>query len=170
MQSLNSHSINQLLVSWYGEPQSRSEAEKQASFAQACLNRHSQHGVLPFMVVMQEMIADWWLGESQNIFPVRGMFYANTKRKMALYHLIAGQLLMSCKLEPAMDYLDMGFRHADGLISSENYFTLYNRHEELRFLKLSNSRHKPHSLIELLNESRVMRKLSPKSRYSIPKS
>lgn len=161
-------SINQLLVQWYADPAPREEAESLALAATARIEKYHQNGTLAFVGIMQQMIADWHLHDSSSMFPGRGMHYANSRRKLALYHLVAGQLLLSCKLEPAMDYLDMGLRHADGLINSENYFSLYNRHEELRFLKLSATRQKPRSLLELLNESRVMRKLSPHSRYSIP--
>lgn len=161
-------SLNRLLVLWYADPLIPEQARKQAISAQERLASHHSHGTLSFIAVMQQMIADWWLDESQIKFPDRGIHYANTKRKQALYHLVAGQLLMSCKLQSAMDYLDMGLRQADGVISSENYFTLYNRHEELRFLKLSHERQMPRSLLELLNESRVMRKLAPKYRYSMP--
>ncbi len=159
-----------LLAGWYGDPLTVEIAKKQASIARERIARYHQHGALPYLGVMQLMIADWWLDDSQSAFPGRGVHYATTRRKLALYHLIAGQLLMSCKLDSAMDYLDMGLRQADGLLGSDDYFTLYNRHEELRYLKLSSSREKPRSLSELLNESRVMRKLAPNSRYSIPKS
>ena len=159
-----------MLVQWHGDPIPPPLAEQWSRVAAERLARRGRNGVTAFTMVMQQMIADWWLDDSQYIYPMRGLLYASTRRKLALYHLIAGQLLISCKLASAMDYLDMGLRHADGLISAEHYFKLYNRHEELRFLSLSTSRQKPRSLRELLNESRVMRKLIPNSGYSIPRT
>ncbi len=161
--------INNLLLQWYGDPLSRLSAEQLTRDAMHRLDKFSRIASNSFVSIMMQMIADWWLDEGNSQFPTRGMHYADTRRKLALYHLIAGQLLMSCKLQSAMDYLDMGLRHADGLISSDSYFTVYNRHEELRFLKLSSTRQNPRNLVELLNESRVMRKLAPNSRYSIPR-
>lgn len=116
-----------------------------------------------------QTISDWWLDANNTICPSRGMHYATSQRKMALYHLIVGQLLMSCKMKSALDYLDMGLRYADGLISASDYFTVYNRHEELRYLAVSDKRQKAHDLPKLLNESRVIRKLTQNNQYSIPK-
>lgn len=87
---------------------------------------------------------------------------------MALYHLIVGQLLMSCKMQNALDYLDIGLRYADGLIDAGDYFMLYNRHTELRYLRLLPTRQPAHDLPELLNESRVIRKLSRHHTYTLP--
>lgn len=128
-----------------------------------------QSGCASFAGIMLQTISDWWLDSDNTMYPSRGIHYADTKRKMALYHLIIGQLLMSCKMNTALDYLDMGLRYADGLIRANDYFTLYNRHEELRYLTLSDKRQQPHNLSALLNESRVIRKLTQNNQYSIPK-
>lgn len=165
---MSENPINQLLLQWYGNPLSLQIAEQLARDARHRMQRHSIFALTSYIGIMQQMVADWWLDDASYLPTNRGLHYSDSRRKLALYHLIAGQLLISCKLQPAMDYLDMGLRHADGLIGSESYFALYNRHEELRFLKLSAVRQAPHILSELLNESRVMRKLAPKSRYSIP--
>lgn len=162
-------SFHKLFLDWYGTPLSIQSAEQLARQAATRLKKQGKLGATSFTAIMMQMVADWWLVGNHNLFPERGMHYADSRRKQALYHLIAGQLLMSCKLQPAMDYLDMGLRLADGLIHPDNYFSLYNRHEELRFLHLANSRQKPRKLTELLNESRVMRKLTPNSQYSIPR-
>lgn len=157
-----------LLLNWYGDPLTETDAQLVARLSKDNLDKYHRKGRASYAGIMMQMVADWWLHEANSSFPMRGMFYANSKRKLALYHLVAGQLMMSCRLQPAMDYLDMGLRHADGLLSSEAYFELYNRHEELRFLNLYPERQKPRRLKELLNESRVMRKLAPHSRYSVP--
>ncbi|MDH5445644.1 MAG: hypothetical protein OEY52_08815 [Gammaproteobacteria bacterium] len=161
--------LQNLLLNWYADPPS---SEEITALCRIAIQRQEKFGQLAkssFLSVMMQMIADWWLDESCTSFPNRGMHYATSRRKQALYHLIAGQLLMSCKMQSAMDYLDIGLRYADGIISSDNYFILYNRHEELRFLHLATERQKPYRLTELLNESRVMRKLDPRSGYSLPR-
>lgn len=161
-------SIINLLLDWHGNPMTHVEARQLAALAGKRLEKQAIAGKTPFSAIMLQTIADWWLDETNSVCLNRGMHYANTQRKMALYHLVVGQLLMSCKMAMALDYLDMGLRHADGLISAEAYFNLYNRHDELRFLPLFTTRQKPHDLPSLLNESRVMRKLAPHRLYSIP--
>lgn len=141
-----------------------------ARFARQRLDRQAGYDDVSFAAIMMQTVADWWLDNTGTLCLTQGIHYATSRRKMALYHLIVGQLLMSCKLRMALDYLDMGLRHADGLINSADYFNLYNRHEELRFLPLFTTRQKPHNLPELLNESRVIRRLAPNSRYSIPRN
>ena len=165
---MSNHSIATLLVQWYATPLSGQAAEAVARRARQRLERKGQQARSSFSAVMLQTIPDWWLDSGNVDCPTRGMHYANSKRKMALYHLIVGQLLLSCKLQPAMDYLDMGLRHADGLIKPDDYFTLYNRHEELRYLPLSTRRQKAYDLSALLNESRVIRKLTHNSQYSLP--
>ena len=160
-------SLKNLLLHWYGKPLSPQEAQQLADLARQRLEKRARSGKTEFCTIMLQTIADWWLDETNSVCLSRGMHYATTQRKMALYHLIAGQLLMSCKMTMALDYLDMGLRHADGLISAEAYFSLYNRHEELRFLTLYTTRQQAHDLPALLNASRVMRKLAPHRLYSI---
>lgn len=167
---MSKNSINTALVQWYGTPLSRQDAQTLAHTAGQRLDRWSSRGKVSFAAIMMQTIADWWLNNANTLCLTRGIHYATSKRKLACYHLIVGQLLMSCKMQMAFDYLDMGLRHADGLINATDYFTLYNRHEELRFLPLFTTRQRPHDLAELLNESRVIRKLAPRSGYSIPKS
>jgi len=162
--------INSLLVHWYAVPHSAQAAVELATVARARQDRAGRFGAASFMGIMQQTIADWWLESDSPMCAIRGIHYADSKRKMALYHLIVGQLLMSCKLNMAMDYLDMGLRYADGLITASDYFTLYNRHTELRYLSLSDKRQRSFDLPELLNESRVIRKLTQHNQYSIPKN
>jgi len=60
----------------------------------------------------------------------------------------------------ANTYLKRGLQYADGLVKANDYFTIYNRHEELRALWLSESGYKPGSLDELLKEAHVIRYLN----------
>ena len=158
-----------MFVQWYATPLTGATAAILAQTAKQRLDQRGKYGYASFTGIMMQTIADWWLDSTDTLCTTRGIHYANSKRKMALYHLIVGQLLMSCKIQAALDYLDMGLRYADGLINSDDYFTLYNRHEELRYLSLSASRQKPYDLSELLNESRVIRKLTQNNRFSMPK-
>jgi len=166
---VNLHPANTLLVQWYATPLSREAAEKLALSAKYRVDKSAKSANTSFAGIMMQTIADWWLDTESTMCPSRGIHYADTKRKMALYHLMVGQLLMSSKMNMALDYLDMGLRYADGLIRGSDYFTLYNRHEELRYLSLSDKRQKPYDLPELLNESRVIRKLTQNNQYSIPR-
>ncbi len=166
--SVTNYPIASLLVQWFAAPLSAPAAEAIARHARQRLERLGQQGCASFSGIMQQTIADWWLDAGNTICPTRGIHYASSKRKLALYHLIVGQLLISCKLQPAMDYLDMGLRHADGLIKPGEYFTLYNRHEELRYLTLTTSRQQGYDLPALLNESRVIRRLTHDKQYSRP--
>lgn len=166
---MKQQAINGLLVQWYATPLPREAAEILAQSAKDRLDKSAKLGNSSFAGMMMQSVADWWLDTDNAEYPNRGSHYADTKRKMALYHLLVGQLLMSCKMNMALDYLDMGLRYADGLIRGSDYFILYNRHEELRYLRLSDKRQQPHALAELLNESRVIRKLTHHHQYSIPK-
>lgn len=166
---MNQRPAKSLLVQWYAVPLSLQMAEELSQSAKYRLDKSGQSGYASFTGIMLQTIADWWLDADNTMCPSRGIHYANSKRKMALYHLIVGQLLMSCKINTALDYLDKGLRYADGLICASDYFTVYNRHEELRYLTVSDERQKAHDLSALLNESRVIRKLMQNSQYSIPK-
>lgn len=165
---MSNYPISTLLGAWHAAPLSGPAAKALARRARQRQDRQGQYGYASFSGIMLQTVADWWLDAGNAVCPTCGMHYANSKRKMALYHLIVGQLLISCKLQPAMDYLDMGLRHADGLINPADYFRLYNRHEELRYLPLSSTRQRAYDLPALLNESRIIRKLTRPNQYSIP--
>lgn len=132
------------------------------------IDRAGRHGRSSFSGIMMQTVADWWLGAVSGPDDMRGWHYATSRRKQALYYLIVGQLLMSCKMRQALEYLDKGRRLADGLITAGDYFTLYNRHEELRHLHVSEQRQKAHDLPALLNESRVIRRLAKHPQYTRP--
>ena len=154
---------------WYAVPVSSERAEILSQSAKYRLAKAGQRGQASFVGIMMQTIADWWLEPHTSLSLSRGLHYADSQRKKAIYHLLVGQLLMSCKIDTAMEHLDEGLRQADGLISSSDYFTLYNRHEELRYVPVSNVRQKAYDLPQLLNESRVIRKLTHDHQYSRPK-
>ena len=160
---------NSAWLRWYAVPVSSVRAEILSQSAKCRLNKAGQRGQASFVGLMMQTIADWWLEPHTSLCLSRGLHYADSQRKKAIYHLLVGQLLMSCKMDTAMEHLDTGLRHADGLIPANDYFTLYNRHEELRYILVSNVRQKAYDLPELLNESRVIRKLTHNHQYSRPK-
>lgn len=145
-----------LLASWHADPLSTDEAGLLAHSSEARLRHHPANRHAHFIATLTQIISDWWLEQPNRETIERVFIDARTKRQLAMSHIIAGQLLISRKLTGAMEYLDMGLDYADGLLKPDDYFTIYNRHNDLRHLPLSHSGQKPHSLNILLNEARVI--------------
>jgi len=107
------------------------------------------------------MQARYWLDDfSQYDFELMKNTLAKTRRLQALLHLTYGQLLIAKKRQGAFEYLDYGLRLADGLVNSNDYFEMYNRHVSLRSLKFSRQGSLGCNLQELLNEAAVIDKIT----------
>ena len=121
---------------------------------------HASNRQSCFVTALMQLVAGWWLEPETAHVLERIFVYATTRRQRALCHLLAGQLLMSRKMKGALEHLDKGLRLADGLVRASDYFEIYNRHDTLRQLVLSEAGQPAHGLEEILNEARVIQRLS----------
>lgn len=149
-----------LLVTWHANPLSAAEATRLARQAEYRLQQHPANHHTCFINTLMQLIADWQTEQVDRDGLERAFIYTISRRQLALAHLVVGQLLMSRKMSDALVHLNRGLYYADGLIKPVDYFTVYNRHEELRSLLLSTDGQAPQALEVLLNEARVIQQLN----------
>ncbi len=115
-----------------------------------------QHG---YIRQLQQIILADERGED-----IDGMFLSlygrlSNRRARAFASFLRGQLCLRRKRHGAWRYLDEALQLADGLLSSEGYFVVANRHELLRRLPLQQAQQPAVSLTSLLNEAAVIERL-----------
>ena len=152
--------ISSLLSGWYGSPLTRQEAERLKSTAESRL-RLGQGCTPSRLANIALMRARFWLAEfGEYDFTLLSQGQSQSRRLQGLMHLAYGQLLIARKLDGAFRYLDRGLRLADGIIRPQEYFNVYNRHESLRTLRLSDKPSIGLELQQLLNEAGVIDKIT----------
>lgn len=154
-----------LLTQWHAQPLSKPEALDLQQRARQREKYHAASRQSCFITSLMHLIADWWLEPESHHDLERVFVYATSRRQQALCHLVTGQLLISRKMVGATTHLDKGLKLADGLIKADDYFTLYNRHETLRYLSLSKPGQAGRQLESLLNEARVIQRLKKHHRH-----
>ena len=112
---------------------------------------------------LAELIAAFWLGRAVAL-DYRSLIATHPPETVALVELIYGQLLISCKLTGALEHLDRGFSLAVPHLAPAEYFALLRRHELLRVLPLHPQPAAAQTLLDLLTEARVIRRLQPAGR------
>lgn len=147
------------LSGWYAEPLDQSQAmalltEVQQRQHQAH-RRHGRCSACPF----HELVARFWLGRSTDALYARLTHAASASRRRALAELVSGQLLMSRRLQGAMERLRNGFFLAAPHLPAADYFQVLQRHELLALLPLLARPAAPQSLAALLREAQVIRQL-----------
>ena len=152
-----------ILSQWHATPLSRREASRLNSRAELLIpvirGRKASR-----LAHISRMCSRYWLGEfSQFDFDLLAQSLGGSRHLQALLFLTYGQLLMARKRQGAFAYLDHGLRLADGILKAQVYFEVYNRHEALRSLKLSEKGSDGLSLKALLTEAAVIDKISQKS-------
>lgn len=151
------------LSAWYAAPMSEPEArrllERSHADEQAAL-LGSRPALSPRI---NRLIARYWLGKNieHDFCSLRAIF--PREYDQALLHLVYGQLLVSCKRAGAMEYLRTGFVHAVPYLSSSEYFEVMKRHQHLASLTLVDSGQPGLPLESLIQEARVIERLTGKA-------
>ncbi len=153
--------IKHSLSSWYADPLSVDEAERQLSDISQQLKQAGDEDYLPLRIL--EVSARFWLdrdisGDIENLLAT-----CKDDNCQALIKLVYGQLLLSRKLSGAMDYLQQGFRQASQLFAATEYFEVMQRHERLKHLVLTTQAAAGRTLQELLQEADVIKALRGKA-------
>lgn len=147
------------LAAWYGDPIMQGAAEALYARAQSELQSRLCKGDGCFALHVLQLICHFWTGAAAGMEFARLGVPAPAEREAALLHLCYGQLLMSCKLRPAMQYLKRGFSLAVPYLESSEYFSLVRQHELLACLHLAETPSPPSPLQNLLAEAAVIRRL-----------
>ena len=87
----------------------------------------------------------------------------------ALLSLVYGQLLMSRKISGALSQLQTGLQLTSPYLTNAGYFRILKRHTILSYLPLHKQPFPPATLVQLVNEARVIRKLNPQKIHGHPK-
>lgn len=127
-----------ILTHWYAEPLSNEKAEALLQLAEKRQQERLKRNGTAYLSPLLKLIALHWLGEATEGY----YHYLLSKRSKSVHAeilkpLIYGQLLMSKKMEGAMEYLDDAFHQARLLLRPEDYFVLMKRHQDLRNIPLS---------------------------------
>lgn len=149
---------------WYAEPLTHAVAEAQLRQAQHLQHQahraRSRCSACPF----HELIARFWLGRSIDVLTAQLSHAGNPPRRRALTELVRGQLLMSRRLDGAMERLRNGFYLAGPYLQAVEYFQILKRHELLAYLPLGHRPAPAQGLAALLREAQVIQQLQGRSR------
>lgn len=153
------------LSAWYAQPQTADQAGELLSQLSG-LGPQSDPDYEEFI----KLITHYWLQEPVARNFERWALNLTSEQNRALFIMIYGQLLMSCKKKPAMNYLNRGFLAAAHFFQPQDYFTVMKRNELLSYLTLSDAGVAPATLEELENEARVIRKLKKNKNHQYKNS
>lgn len=142
---------------WYADPQDEEKAQRNFDQATRRMEHRLRHGGGTFCCRLQQMLAKFWQGaEISTDYQVLQGLAARSCHRRALLELVYGQLLLSRQLCGALEHLDKGFNLARNLFTPDDYFTVLNRHRQLRLLPLAKLPSPPTPLKQLLITARVI--------------
>lgn len=144
---------------WYGDPLTKYQAEQLLQFSLEKRKQALFKGLDCFSYQIKEMIARFFLNRNIKIEYKTMVHSTQDEQQIALIELVFGQLLMSRKLNPALDHLKKGFSIAQKHLSSADYFGIVKRHELLERLKLGKEPSEPKALASLLVEASIIKQL-----------
>ena len=147
------------LAGWFAAPLTQEQAEAALSEIRQALHGGRAAQQAAFSTRLAELILRFWAGRDIEASYRNLHALLSDQRELALLDLCYGQLLMSCKQEPAWQHLDKGFTTAAHLLEPEDYFAVLKRHELLRQLPLSPLPSPAATLEALLAEARVIARL-----------
>lgn len=148
------------LGDWYADPLAHTGARAVRQQAHQALQQAYTHGTDSFHARLMTFIADYWLGRSGATTHRTLVLTASSDPQRALADLVFGQLLMSCKCSGAYEWLESGFAKAANLFRADEYFRVLKRHTLLRALVLADRPSMPQNLASLLEEARVISRLT----------
>lgn len=160
------------LASWFAEPMTAEQAAQLMPDIRRRLSAQRADSGSGFRLRLAELIMRYWDGQDieaghQNLFALLA-----GKREKAILELAFGQLLLARRHAHAWEHLEHGFSLATHLLEAEEYFTVLKRHELLRQLPLGQVPVEAAPLDALLEESRVIARLTgrgPRSRDTAAK-
>ena len=156
------------LGDWYADPITISAAGNLQRRARQALQHGYAHGEDCFAARLQEIAASFWLARSIEANYQSLAATSTDEHQHALIDLVFGQLLISRKLAGSLRYLDAGFSRAANLLKPADYFRVLKRHELLRHLVLGRQPAAAQDLASLLDEARIIARLSGISATSGP--
>jgi len=154
---------------WHATPMTVLEAKKFASLTyqkkMQCMR--TQQDLRMHDYAVDELIAVFWQ-EKDYLRAYSNLLKTNTDKCLQAHlSVVLGQLLMSKKLQPAMDYLEQGMHALNSFLSSHEYITLMRRNEVLSAILLSSKSYPAATLEQLENEAKVIIKLKGKRSHCV---
>lgn len=147
------------LAAWYASPLTKLQATSLQTQARRHLQQAMTDGTNSLVPRLADVIAGFWLGRDVS-HDYRSLMATLPETQRASVELVYGQLLMSCKCSGAMLHLERGFELATAALAPAAYFVLLRRHTLLSYLVLTLAGSPPQTLGDLLQEARVIQRLS----------
>ncbi|VAW81313.1 hypothetical protein MNBD_GAMMA12-1514 [hydrothermal vent metagenome] len=148
-----------VLAQWHASPLDRSQAQVLLRETHQKRKEAILTGEQCWFCQTNEFIANYWLGKVANNSFEWLVRTHSEQRQRALLLLSYGQLLLSCKLNFAFEYLDQGLIQAADFLSPTDYFRVINRHELLSILPLFTDARTAADLPMLENEAKILSRL-----------
>jgi hypothetical protein len=155
------------LATWFADPVETGIAGSRLAAVEQCLRSVRTAATDLFPQRLLEIILRFWLdldveARYQNLYAL-----LTGNRERAMLELGLGQLLMARRLATAWQHLDHGFELAANLLDAEDYFCVLKRHALLRQLPLQPSAAVATNLDGLLDEARIIAKLTGNNGYTL---
>lgn len=147
------------LVDWYATPWTPAAAQPLRQRIRQRQQTALKAGQPVFVLQLLDLIAGYWWDRSWEMHYASLRTNCRREQEHALLDLVAGQLLVSCKREPAHQLLQQAFDRAAVLLPPPDYFVVMKRHALLRQLPLTPSGVAAADLDTLLAEARVIERL-----------
>lgn len=149
-----------ILGRWYADPMSTDEASQTIVETNHRLERRLRHGGGTLCCRLRLMRGRFWLGSdiSDDYWGLQHLA-SRTPHGRALLELVYGQLLLSRQQAGALEHLEKGFSLARHLFTASDYFTVMNRHRQLKHLPQALQPSPPSSLAQLLVMAQVIERL-----------
>jgi hypothetical protein len=148
-----------ILAGWHADPLTLDQAQDLLHQVQGERKNAILKGESCCMCQLNEFVARYWLNKSMNNSLELVVQTETDQAQVALLLLAYGQLLISCKLKSAFEFLDRGLLHAANFLSPSDYFKVVNRHELLSALPLFADPRPAADLLSLENEAQILMRL-----------
>lgn len=154
-----------ILGRWYADPMSPDEACSLYGDVSHRLEQRLRHGGGTLCCRLQLMCARFWQDKDiSNDYQGLRHLASRSPHGKALLELVYGQLLAGRQSTGAREHLEMGFNLARHLFTAGDYFTVMNRHRQLRHLPLAQQPAPSSTLEQLLTMARVIERLEQPER------
>ncbi len=148
---------------WYAEPLEKQDACVLLDQLQQLQQKAYLQQTTCLYYSLQAMITKYWISGCA-VNPVSLEYKSllrtsSTKLEQSLIELVVGQLLISNKINGAMEHLFRGFALAEKFLDAEEYFSIHEKIEMLGYLRLSDTLMPAQDLHSLLKEAAVIYQL-----------